>query len=119
MHIRLESLQKKIIKNLENLIYLKIISKKIKFNFENLLYEFNNHDKLKTFLIGNKKTKIFDMRYFKAIELHRTILPKNHFEALKLFQEIKNYYWIGYYHEFGFGGLDVDIEKAKEYHRLV
>ncbi|CAG8527503.1 10868_t:CDS:1 [Scutellospora calospora] len=53
-----------------------------------------------------------------AIQLHQTRSYENRVYALKIFKELKNNYWIGYYYEQGYGGLNIDIEKAKKYYQI-
>ncbi|CAG8747761.1 14294_t:CDS:2 [Cetraspora pellucida] len=58
------------------------------------------------------------MTFKKAIELHKSEIHENRVEALKIFREIKQLYWIGYYHHYGYGGLEINIDKAMKYYHI-
>ncbi|CAG8443448.1 8371_t:CDS:1 [Scutellospora calospora] len=52
-----------------------------------------------------------------AINLHRTKDVKNRVKALSIFEIIDSLYWLGYYHEHGYGGLEINDEKAMNYYK--
>ncbi|CAG8441453.1 4362_t:CDS:1 [Scutellospora calospora] len=53
-----------------------------------------------------------------AITLHRTKIHENRIEALKVFQKYKVSYWLAIYYEKGYGGLEIDENKALKYYRI-
>ncbi|CAG8684205.1 10568_t:CDS:1, partial [Scutellospora calospora] len=68
----------------------------------------------KSYIIKKLLELIFDV----AFTLHNTKDDNNRIKALNIFKELKNNYWLGYYHDQGYGGLKIDKEKAMEYYKI-
>ncbi|CAG8592877.1 10881_t:CDS:1 [Cetraspora pellucida] len=60
----------------------------------------------------------FQKETTEAIKLHKTGFPENRLKAFKIFEENKNYFWLGYYHQYGYANLEIDEEKACNYYEL-
>ncbi|CAG8583189.1 2189_t:CDS:2 [Scutellospora calospora] len=70
------------------------------------------------FIDKTKESDIIDVIAEVGIELHLTKKLENRVKALEIFMVIGYNQFLGYYYEKGYGGLEINIEKAMEYYKI-